>query len=147
MARPTKLTDHSRSEICERLAGGESLRSICADDHIPHISNVLQAVVDDRDGFREQYTRAREAAGYAHADKIVEVAYKLEAGDIEPNAARVMLDGFKWAAERQAPKQHSPKQEIDHRSPDGSMTPQRIEIVPGQEIDDDGSDGPDDSTG
>lgn len=110
--RPTKLTEKRRTEICERLAAGESLRSICADNHIPHISNVLQAVVDDRDGFREQYTRAREAAGYAHADKIVEVAYKLEAGDIEPAAARVMLDGLKWAAERQAPKQHSPRQEL-----------------------------------
>ena len=112
MARPTKLTEKRRTEICERLSSGESLRSICADDHLPHIANVLRAVVDDRDGFREQYTRAREAAGYAHADKIVEVAYKLENGEIEPAAARVMLDGLKWAAERQAPKQHSPRQEL-----------------------------------
>ena len=40
-------------------------------------------------------------------------------------------DALKWGAERMSPKKHSPRQMIDHSSPDGSMTPQptRIEIV------------------
>jgi hypothetical protein len=40
------------------------------------------------------------------------------------------MDGLKWAAERMSPKRHSQRQEHDHRSTDGSMSPpQRIEIV------------------
>jgi len=75
------------------------------------------------DVFRDQYLRAREAAGFAHADNIVDMVDMIQAKKLEPNAAKVMMDGLKWAAERMAPKHHSPKHNIAHTSPDGSMSP------------------------
>jgi len=130
MARPTKLTDEIRDEICERLASGESLRSICGDERLPVMSTVLLWVVNDRDGFSEHYSRAREAAGYAHADRLVDVVDRVSAGEYDPNQARAMLDGLKWAAERMAPKAHSQKVQQEHTGKDGGPIETQTSIDP-----------------
>jgi len=97
---------------------------------MPVLSTVLLWVVEDRNGFSEQYHAAREAAGYSHADEALELRNELRKGEIDPQSAKVMLDALKWGAERMAPKHHSPQQKHDHRSGDGSMSPpDRIEIV------------------
>lgn len=121
--RPTAMTEEVVETISRRLADGESLRAICRDKNMPAISTVMLAVVDDRDGFRNIYMRAREAAGFSHADRIVEVVQSLQDKEIDPNTAKAMMDGLKWAAERMASKTHSPRQDLSHTSPDGSMTP------------------------
>lgn len=114
MARPTVMTQEIRDEICFRLSSGESLRSICRDESFPAISTVLLAVVQNRDGFSEQYMQARTAGGFSHADRVIDTVDRVAAGEIDPQSARAMLDGLKWAAERMAPKSHSARQEIDH---------------------------------
>lgn len=121
--RPTAMKPEVVAEICERLAGGESLRSICADSHLPAISTVMLAVVEDRDDFRNNYMRAREAAGYSHGDRVVDIVDRVASGELDPNQGRVMMVGLQWAAERMAAKVYSPKQSVDHTSSDGSMTP------------------------
>lgn len=123
MARPTVMTSDVMNDICTKLAAGDSLRSICKDDSMPAISTVLLAVVQDRDGFRNSYALAREAAGYAHGDGVIEVVELLRDGVVDPYTGRAMLDGLKWAAERMAPKAHGTKQVVDHQSSDGSMSP------------------------
>lgn len=116
MARPTVMTPDNIDKICERLAAGESLRSICLDEKLPAISTVLLAVVDDRDGFRNSYMRAREAGGFSHADRIIDVVDKVSTGEYESHQAKAMMDGLKWAAERMAPKSHSSRQEVEQKS-------------------------------
>lgn len=124
MARPTKYTPEIDETVCARLAGGESLRSICAsDDTLPDVSTILRWVVSDREGFCEHYMIAREAAGYAHADRQVDLANLCAEEGIDPQSARVAMQGYQWAAERMAPKKHSARQEVAHSSPDGSMSP------------------------
>ena len=108
------MTDDVIKEICTRLAAGESLRSICRDESMPAISTVLLAVVQDRDGFRNSYTHAREAAGYSHGDGVIEVVELLRDGTIDPQTGKAMMDGLKWAAERMAPKAHSTRQEVEN---------------------------------
>lgn len=129
--RPTDYNADVATRICSWLAEGKSLRAFCRQDDAPGLSTVTMWIVTHPE-FRAQYVRAREAAGYAHADNIVDVAQEVRDGGIDPQAGRVAMDGLKWAAERMAPKTHSPKQEIDHTSSDGSMKPPtRIEIVAG----------------
>ncbi len=123
MARPTTYTEAIKDEICTRIAGGESLRSICADKNMPAMSTVLLWVVNDREGFSEHYHASREAAGYAHADEALALRHELREGTLDPQTAKVILDALKWGAERMAPKRHSQRQEHAHTSPDGSMTP------------------------
>ena len=123
------MTQDTRDAICLRLASGESLRSICTDEDMPTVSTVLLAVVQDRDGFSEQYMQAREAAGFSHADRVADLAAIAASEGIDPQSARAAMDGFKWAAERMAPKKHSQRQEVDHTSSDQSMSPTRIELT------------------
>lgn len=93
---------------------------------MPALSTVLLAVVQDRDGFSEQYMQARTAGGFSHADRIIDTVDRVSAGELDPQSARAMLDGLKWAAERMASKHHSSRQEVDHSSSDGSMKPTNI---------------------
>lgn len=125
--RPSIYSKKLADTICTRIAGGESLRSVCRDDGMPVLSTVLLWVVDDREGFSEQYHRAREAAGYSHADEALDMRHQLYSGELDHQSARVILDALKWGAERMAPKKHSPRQEVDHSSEDGSMTPKGLD--------------------
>jgi len=95
------------------------------------MSTVLLWVVNDREGFSEHYHASREAAGYAHADEALALRFELREGTIDPQSAKVILDALKWGAERMAPKKHSARQEVNHTSDDGTMTPKptRIELV------------------
>lgn len=113
--RPTDYSDELAIDICNHISGGKSLRSFCVDDSRPHVSTVCRWIIK-HDKFREQYAHAREAAGYAHADGIIEIVEMLRAESLEPNVAKAMMDGLKWAAERMAPKAHSSSQKIDHTS-------------------------------
>jgi len=112
MGRPSVYSDELDQLICERLAGGESLRSICRDEAMPAMSTVLLWVVTDGHPFSEHYVRAREAAGFAHADRVADLALMAAEEGIDPQSARAAMDGLKWAAERMSPKKHSPRQEI-----------------------------------
>jgi hypothetical protein len=123
--RPTDYTPQIAERICIWIAGGMSLRSFCRQDNTPDLSTVTRWIVA-HDPFRIQYVQAREAAGYAHADDIADLAEKVIAGDIEPNAARVAMDARKWTAERMAPRAHMPQSLVNHKSPDGSMTPASV---------------------
>lgn len=109
MARPTIYTEELRDEICERLSSGESLCSICADEHIPHIATVLIWVTTDREGFFEHYARAREAQAHYHVDEMLDLRHDLLAGNSDPQAVRVVSDMIKWSAERMARKSFSAK--------------------------------------
>lgn len=140
VGRPSKYTQEIADEICTRIAGGESLRSVCSDDHMPVLSTVLLWVVHDREGFSDQYHASREAAGYAHADEALALRNELREGTLDPPTAKVILDALKWGAERMAPKRHSQRQEVDHTSSDGSAGPTRIEITAPSADDDHGDD-------
>ena len=111
--RPTVYNKKVAEKICQRLSGGESLRSVCRDEEMPAMSSVLLWVVTPGHPFSDQYAQAREAAGYAHADRIIDTVEKTILDQYDPQQAKVIMDGLKWAAERMAPKKHSPNQKID----------------------------------
>ena len=126
--RPTKYNQKIAAEICEWLSSGRSLRAYCRQIGTPDLSTITRWIVRD-DQFRNQYAQAREAAGHAQADEILELANEIRSGELEPQAAKIIMDALKWSAERMAPKSYGPKQALDHTSSDGSMTPQVIERV------------------
>jgi hypothetical protein len=43
--------------------------------------------------------------------------------------SRLRVDARKWTLSKVLPKIYGDKQEIDHKSSDGSMTPSRVELV------------------
>lgn len=59
--RPSTYTKEIGDRICDRLAEGESLRTICRDDDMPERRTVVRWVLKDHGpGFAAQYTQARE---------------------------------------------------------------------------------------
>jgi lambda repressor-like predicted transcriptional regulator len=58
------------------------------------------------------YARARATQGDAHYERIVDVLGKVETGDIDPAAARVMIDGYKWTAGRMRPQVYGDKLDL-----------------------------------
>lgn len=128
IGRPTKYSEEISEAVCSWIAGGKSLRAFCRQEGTPDVTTVCRWIVRHNE-FRQQYAQAREAAGYAHGDGVIEVVELLREGGLDAQTAKAMMDGLKWAAERMAPKAHSPKQQIDHTTGGEPMRPHVIEIV------------------
>lgn len=71
--RPSSYTTQVADVICERLANGESLRSICSDEDTPHQATVFRWLATN-EAFREQYAHAREAQADVLADETIAIA-------------------------------------------------------------------------
>jgi methionine synthase II (cobalamin-independent) len=107
MARPSDFTQEMADHICERLAEGESLRSICVDEMFPGKSTVFRWLASNKD-FRDQYARARETQADAIADEILNIADDAE----DAAKARVQIDARKWLAGKLRPKVYGDKQSV-----------------------------------
>ena len=118
--RPTEYTPEIARMICERLAQGESLRSICLTDESPAESTVRGWVIDDREGFSAQYTRARDIGLDCRADRIEERIDSIE----DVSRARLIFDHERWYLSKLAPKRYGDKVQTEHS---GEVTVARIE--------------------
>lgn len=73
--RPTNYSADLVDLICERIADGESLRSICKDETMPAKSTVFGwLAIPDHEEFRTKYALAREAQTEALVDEMTEIA-------------------------------------------------------------------------
>lgn len=122
--RPSDYTPEAADEICQRLADGESLRSICLGDGMPRQSTVFRWLAA-REEFREQYVRAREAQAEYLADQIIEIAddsandYEMTEDGPRVNheivaRSRLRVDARKWVASKLKPKVYGDKVEHEH---------------------------------
>ena len=132
--RPSIYTEEIADEVCRRLAEGESLRSICRDDHLPSEATVRLWYVDDREGFSSQYARARDIGLDAMADEILEVSddgqndwmerqgennegWQLNGEHVQ--RSRLRVDTRKWFISKLAPKIYGDKATLEHTGPEG----------------------------
>lgn len=104
MGRPSDFTAEMANTICERIADGESLRKICADEDMPGRSTVRQWLAKYPE-FARQYAHARDQQADVYAERIVEEA------ETATDAAlgRLRMDALKWAASKLAPKKYGDK--------------------------------------
>lgn len=102
--RPTTFTPDLAGLICDRIAEGESLRSICEQVGMPSRSTVHMWLAQN-DTFSDQYAHAREAQADKLADEIIEIADTATDASI----ARLRVDARKWAASKLAPKRYGDK--------------------------------------
>ncbi len=112
--RPSTYTRAIADEICQRIAEGEPLTKICKDPRMPAYSTILGWRVGDMgDGeFSEKYARARQDGADALADKIRELAERVETGKLDPNAGRVAIDALKWIASKLKPRAYGDRLEL-----------------------------------
>lgn len=94
--RPEMYSDALAEAVCERIATGERLRAICADDDMPSIPTVSKWLMR-RPEFNLAYARAREAQQHLENERALEIA---DDPSIPPEHKRIMVDTRKWTAER-----------------------------------------------
>lgn len=117
-------------EICERISAGEPLVSICRDQSMPSYTTVMGWLNRNVDDFAANYVHAREAQADADADAITDIGARALSGEIEPQAARVAIEAYKWSASRRAPKKYGDKQTTELTGPNGGaiQTESRIDM-------------------
>ena len=98
MARPTDYSQELADKICERIADGESLRSICRDDEMPGTSAVCKWLGKYPE-FAEQYAHARELQADALFDDCLAIADgKNDTPSTDIQERRLQVDTRKWMA-------------------------------------------------
>lgn len=124
--RPCEYTEEMGLEFCSRIALGRSLRSVVQDEDMPSHS-AIYSWLGKFPSFAEQYARAKEDSGDADADKIEEVAEKVEAGKLDAQAARVIIDAYKWTAGKKRPRKYGERQQIEQTHRFEGMSEEELE--------------------
>lgn len=128
MAGITKYTSEQADVICERLAMGESMRSICRDESMPAMSTVFKWLRENEE-FSQQYARAKEESADALFEDLLEIADDGSNDWMERNGAdgsnggwvvngehiqrsRLRIDARKWAMSKLKPKKYGEKLQV-----------------------------------
>tara|TARA_R110000851_G_scaffold165169_2_gene309947 strand:+ start:155923 stop:156429 length:507 start_codon:yes stop_codon:yes gene_type:complete len=146
MPRQSNYTPEIAREICERLAAGESLRSICREDRMPDDSTVRSWVLSNsHENFTERYLLARDSGMDTIADELLEISddgrndwmvsndpdnpgYKLNGESVQRSKLRV--DTRKWYLSKIAPKRYGDSARLALTGPDG----ERLDITDTQRV-------------
>jgi hypothetical protein len=134
MPRPSLLPKFYDAciEICGRIAEGETLREIYNDRekrgypekrvfyHYLFGKHEDPEVEKMSKHLRVLYAEARESSGLVHGDRVAEVAKMVLEGQIDPNAGRVAMDGFKWIAGNRNQKHYGQRRYNVLEGPDGA---------------------------
>ena len=139
MAGVTTYSESIADLICERIAKGESLRDICADDEMPARSTVFKWL-DENKAFSDQYVRAREAQADLLAEEIIQIAddgandtYVTDSGEAVNHdviaRSRLRVDARKWMASKLAPKKYGDKVTNEHVGANGGEIVTRIVLT------------------
>jgi hypothetical protein len=123
--RPTDYTQETADIICERLADGESLRTICDDADMPARSTVFRWLSLHKE-FSDQYARAKEVQAEVLADELISIADDgrndwMERKDADGEnigwrengealrRSALRIDTRKWVAAKLLPKKYGEK--------------------------------------
>lgn len=126
--RPTLYTVELADLICERLANGESMRSVCRDESMPAMSSVFKWLREIPQ-FSQQYAKAKEESADALVEDMLDIAddgtndwmekhdkdgenigWQLNGEHIQRSKLRV--DVRKWAASKLKAKKYGDKLEL-----------------------------------
>src|SRR5690606_15983106 len=111
MGRPSSYRPYIADEICDRIAQGESLKSICSDKGMPSHTAVFSWLAKHPD-FADKYARARERQADVLAEEIIAIADDYSP-DKDVNRDRLRIDARKWYAGKLRPKVYGDRQQID----------------------------------
>lgn len=118
--RPSKYSEELVNKICERIADGESVRSICDDVDMPH-KDTVRRWLNEKPEFYAQYARAKEDGAETFEDDIIDAIKNVNVNNAQ--AVKVKTDIlFKLMALRN-PKKYNSK--VDLTSSDGTMSPDK----------------------
>lgn len=94
------------------LGEGNSLRSFTGDGSVVPYSVLFDRIQKDPE-LSERYEMVRNARALANAERIEQLAEKVEAEEMDPNAAKVAMSARQWLAERMDAKRWGNKIQQD----------------------------------
>jgi len=122
-------TEDLVNEICALFAEGKSMRSICAIEGMPS-KQTLFNWFRTREGFLDQYTRAKEESAEAFSEDILDIAddstndyITKQNNDGEEyevvnheniQRSKLRIDSRKWLASKLKPKKYGDKIQTEH---------------------------------
>lgn len=128
--RPSTFTQDTADLICERIADGASLRSICLKDDMPSKSTVFKWLGQQKT-FADQYACAMEARADVLADEIIDIAddgsndFMGEDEKYNGDAvarSKLRVDARKWVASKLKPKKYGDRT-LHGSDPDNPLLP------------------------
>jgi len=102
--RPTIYSEELADLICERLADGESLIKICADDDMPS-RRTVRLWCREKEDFFARYTRARLDQAHSISDEVFDLARGEDSPTIAARANALLA-----VQARLAPREYGPIQ-------------------------------------
>lgn len=138
VGRPSIYTQELADNICEQLALGNSMRTVCAADDMPAMSTVFKWLREDTK-FSEQYARAKQESADYMAEELLEIADDGTNDYIEKERpdgstyealnsehvqrSRLRVDTRKWLMSKMKPKKYGEKLDL---TTDGEKLPAPI---------------------
>ena len=116
MGRPSLYTPELGALICERIAVGQSLRAIEAEEGMPAKTTILRWLSQDP-VFRDLYARAKEAATDALAEELIDIAD--DTGG-QTDRDRLRVDTRKWLLAKLQPRKYGERQTLEHEGAVGT---------------------------
>lgn len=116
--RPSIYSPEIADKICERLATGETLRSIGNDDDLPSTSTIERWRDKDAD-FDGRCARAIERGIDRDVDGMKDIESLTLAGKYDPAASRAVLSSIQWRASKRFPKRYGDRLSTEVSGPGG----------------------------
>jgi hypothetical protein len=142
--RPTDYSLEICSELCARIAEGDSVRTICESDEMPSKATVFRWLAEHEE-FRDLYEKACSARSDFLVEEILDIAddgtndwiekqnkdgSTYEALNAEHvQRSRLRVDARKWIASKLKPKKYGEKVSVEATGKDGKpLIPPAVHI-------------------
>ncbi len=116
MGRRTTFTPEIGAKICRHLAAGMSLAEVSRLPGMPPVTTLSDWAWNPKHSdpdFVGDYARAREDAADTLADRICELAERVEKGELDAHAGRTAIDALKWVAAKLKPTVYGDRQQLE----------------------------------
>lgn len=121
IGRPSTYSVTIADAICARVASGEPLYRICAEENMPHLTTIY-SWLRKYDEFAKNYARAKEDLADTMASRIQDIIDekpdrstidgKVDSGWVQYQ--RLKVDTLKWQAGKLKPKVYGEKLDVNH---------------------------------
>lgn len=144
LGRPSSYTQEIADKICEQLAIGYSIRTVCKGEDMPSVETFFRWLRSN-ESFREQYAHAKQEAADAMAEDLLDIAddgsndwMEIHKKDYEGwqvngealQRSRLRVDTRKFLMAKMKPKKYGEKLDI---TSDGKALPTPIIPLPKKE--------------
>lgn len=133
-AGPIRYSDELGVRLCELIAGGASLRSVCMHNGMPRAPSIILDWRADHPTFDKHYTRAVQDRHEYWASEVLDIADTPEIGQkitdsnqfgrtvVEGDMLehrKLRIDSRRWLLSKLEPKKYGDRTQLEHSGPNG----------------------------